>query len=86
MPDEVEAWATVGESEVMAVQCPGGCGVSGTRDTYRAAAHPTSCNWMMSVCPRCSEHDELLQPNEPTCPYPETAEDDPDPHRRLSNV
>lgn len=66
---------------VWAVECPGGCGATGA-EVYQAEAHPTSCDWMMKICPRCSEHDELLRPDEPSCPYPDVPEETPNPHGR----
>ena len=62
--------------------CPDpGCNVTGA-DVYRAEAHPISCAWMMRDARRCSEHDELLRPDEATCPTPDLDEDTPDAHGR----
>jgi len=63
-------------------ECPT-CDVTGP-DVYRADAHPTSCRWMMWEASRCGVHDELLRPDEPACPYPDTDEEAPDAHRRLA--
>lgn len=70
------------ETTVQAV-CPGGCGVTGT-DVYRAEAHPTSCHWMMREARRCIQHDELLRPDEPECPFPSLDDETPNPHGRTS--
>ena len=61
-------------------ECPD-CDVTGS-DAYRAEAHPVSCSWMMRSIQRCSEHDELLRPDEPTCPAPDVPEEADDPHNR----
>lgn len=62
-------------------ECPE-CTVSGA-DVYRADAHPISCAWMMRTARRCGDHDELLRPDEATCPAPTVDEDADDPHGRL---
>lgn len=70
-------------SEPVLQMCPERCGATGA-NVYRAAGHPLTCPWMMREARRCSEHDELLRPDELECPHPATGEEDPDPHRRLS--
>jgi hypothetical protein len=66
----------------IATVCPGGCGATGP-DVYRAEGHRLFCDWMMSRARRCAEHDELLRPDEATCPAPDVPEETDDAHGRL---
>lgn len=61
--------------------CPD-CGLTGP-EVYRAESHPLSCKWMMNNMHRCGPHDELLRPDEETCPFPDEPEDADDAHHRL---
>ena len=72
------------ETTEIATVCPGGCDAAGA-DVYRADAHPVTCRWMMDNPHRCAQHDELLRPDETTCPHPDVSEDATDPHRRVVN-
>lgn len=71
--------------EMVLDRCPGECGATGM-NVYRADGHPTSCVWMMREARRCAHHDELLRPDEPTCPAPDVDEEADDPHGRLAEV
>lgn len=69
-------------------ECPT-CDATGPENVYRAAGHPTSCSWMMDNEHRCVQHDELLLPDEETCPNPEAEEPEDeddfiDVHNRLA--
>lgn len=65
--------------------CPSaGCPARGV-DVYRADGHDVGCTWMQRIAPRCVEHDELLRPDETSCPAPGADEDADDPHRRRAS-
>lgn len=76
--------ATIDRGDVLE-KCPEGDATG--PDVYRAHGHSkgTACHWMMMDARRCGEHDELLRPDEDTCPYPDAPEEDEnqDQHNRL---